>query len=644
MERIVYQGQNIYAAALSGDFPLVVLLWGMAAAQQISPFSPDETRNSAVHYAAEGGNIEILHFFAQQASVQHPRVTDIVDAPNEAGETPLIRAAHAGQVAAAKALVSFGCNILAADANGNTPAHHAAHQGHLWTLHYLLEAQPSEADQVLGGQCLMQRDILHWAIDGGHTPVILYILNRGHDPNVPDYEGRTALHHAILDGNKALIQLLLAHGARSDTSDERGLTALSTANNLHRNTIVDMILAPAPAMVKPFTSPYQTRFGVLLVYAVLWVGCLMLSLVVPWWVFFPLLMLAVVFSLKSLALSNHKHAKAHHKAGAKVAASVPLHSEQRHGSVSGIQFTEQERRLLDDETARSQQTCGTRLRGLWGWATSQRELAIGLWFGWMLAFSGCLAFVMSRDYNAPSPDPFDWWTAKLPLVAALGAAHGLCLLVWLVLCFSDAGHVNSAPEDLPKMLNLAATGVAPAATEHCSTCLVSKPIRSKHCALCGVCVGRMDHHCIWINKCVGFKNHRIFLLFLVVQLVTIALYLVLFVLYLRRDGAYLETLLDTALPELVVVVWAALCVLGLANLLRTQLMGIARNVTVNESINWKRYAYLKARGNKMANPFDNGVGANVREFFAQSVDYLSLHEAPLTRLIADTERKAVSNV
>jgi len=50
------------------------------------------------------------------------------------------------------------------------------------------------------------------------------------------------LHNAILDGNKWLITLLLEYGAKSDTTDDRGLTAVSTANNLNRHTIVNMLL------------------------------------------------------------------------------------------------------------------------------------------------------------------------------------------------------------------------------------------------------------------------------------------------------------------------------------------------------------------------------------------------------------------
>ncbi|RHY97145.1 hypothetical protein DYB28_012570 [Aphanomyces astaci] len=209
MDHIAYQGSTIYDAALKGNFPLVVLLWGMVAAQQLSPFTPDEHNNSVVHFAAAGGNVEILHFFAQQAMLVSPNVTTIMDAPNNNGETPLIRAAHVGNSLAVKVLVDMGCNIMHQDANGNTAAHHAAHEGNLWTLHYLLEAQVvTDTESVRGGQCCMKRDVLQWACEG----------------------------------DKDLIKKLVSYGAETNASDDRGLTALSTANNLRRHTIVNMLL------------------------------------------------------------------------------------------------------------------------------------------------------------------------------------------------------------------------------------------------------------------------------------------------------------------------------------------------------------------------------------------------------------------
>ncbi|KAH9111684.1 hypothetical protein LEN26_013433 [Aphanomyces euteiches] len=625
MEQIVYQGSSIYDAALKGDFPLVVLIWGMAAAQRVSPFAVDVNQNSAVHYAAVGGNVEILHFFAQQAALVGPDSTTIIDAPNNTGETPLIRAAHVGNVLAVKVLVDLGCNLLHQDCNGNTAAHHAAHEGHLWTLHYLLEAQV-DLDVVAGGQCLMQRDVLQWACDGGKTQIIDYLLERGHDPNIPDIEGRTALHHAILDGDKPLVKKLLAHGAKADTSDDRGLTALSTANNLRRNTIVNMLLAPISRSTasKSLSKPRRTRIHVMLLYAVLWLGCLILCVWAPWYIFFPGLFLALYLSMRTMAHRNHKHGKkAHSKQTFPPQVALTLIRQTR-GSVFEIQENQEE--LLRHIQPEKPPSCPSRA---WTWFKSQPEVAIGLWFGWLAGFSLCLGYRIYVD--AESSVTFGFWTDNAVLVIALLSMEFICLVIWMCLICGDSGRVDTSALDFPKMLDRAATGFAPSDQSHCSTCLVTKPLRSKHCAQCGICVGRMDHHCIWINTCVGFGNQRLFVVFLALHLIVVALYLALFLLYVSARHTYLEILLKDSLPEVVVIFWAIMTCIFLGKLLVDQLGGIARNLTLNEKINWKRYAYLNSKGTTISNPFDHGWRANFAEFAMQSVDYMSLFTVPTAK-------------
>lgn len=88
---VEYAGQDAFAAAANGDFPLVVLLWGMAMAVQPAPVdllaATDAGGNTLLHYCAAGGVDEpdTLHFLLQQAAGR-----PIVDARNQAGETPLM--------------------------------------------------------------------------------------------------------------------------------------------------------------------------------------------------------------------------------------------------------------------------------------------------------------------------------------------------------------------------------------------------------------------------------------------------------------------------------------------------------------------------------------------------------------------------
>lgn len=52
-------------------------------------------------------------------------------------------------------------------------------------------------------------------------------------------------------------------------------------------------------------------------------------------------------------------------------------------------------------------------------------------------------------------------------------------------------------------------------------CVKQQPMRAKHCHMCKRCVHRFDHHCPWIENCVGERNHRWFIIYLLVQLLTL---------------------------------------------------------------------------------------------------------------------------
>ena len=60
----------------------------------------------------------------------------------------------------------------------------------------------------------------------------------------------------------------------------------------------------------------------------------------------------------------------------------------------------------------------------------------------------------------------------------------------------------------------------------CKTCDISRPPKASHCGLCGHCVRGFDHHCHIFNTCVGRRNLRVFVLFLVVCWVWLAMCLV----------------------------------------------------------------------------------------------------------------------
>lgn len=93
---VAYEGQDAFAAAANGDFPLVVLLWGMAMAAQPAPVdllaARDKSGNSLLHHCAAGGvdAVDTLHFLLQQMQQSARLTPEFIDARNQAGETPLM--------------------------------------------------------------------------------------------------------------------------------------------------------------------------------------------------------------------------------------------------------------------------------------------------------------------------------------------------------------------------------------------------------------------------------------------------------------------------------------------------------------------------------------------------------------------------
>lgn len=105
----------------------------------------------------------------------------------------------------------------------------------------------------------------------------------------------------------------------------------------------------------------------------------------------------------------------------------------------------------------------------------------------------------------------------------------MLLLLWTRLCLfkADPGQIQTSVDQMREYFTAAENGLDFGAGRDCVTCVVKRPSRSKHDAHAGICVTRFDHHCVWINNAVGARNHVLFLMFVVVQLLTVAQYLVL---------------------------------------------------------------------------------------------------------------------
>ena len=136
---INYQGVTIYVACRQGNLPVCVLLWGIAAAKQISLMAPDAEGNNPIHYACMAETNETLGFLLQQTRGMLDANTRLVDSVNTAGETALLRAMVTATPSIIKTLLDEGSDPLIKDKKGNTIFSVCAKATQLWCMNMLYE-------------------------------------------------------------------------------------------------------------------------------------------------------------------------------------------------------------------------------------------------------------------------------------------------------------------------------------------------------------------------------------------------------------------------------------------------------------------------------------------------------------------------
>ncbi|XP_068087441.1 palmitoyltransferase ZDHHC12 isoform X2 [Hyperolius riggenbachi] len=147
----------------------------------------------------------------------------------------------------------------------------------------------------------------------------------------------------------------------------------------------------------------------------------------------------------------------------------------------------------------------------------------------------------------------------------------------------------------------------------CGYCLLKQPMRSRHCKSCNRCVRKYDHHCPWIGNCVGEKNHRVFMLYLIVQLVTLLWALQIAWSGFRYEATWSDWLYIN-LFLLVAFILINICTMVVGLLLVSHLYLISSNFTTWEFMSYYRISYLKQRDSD-SSPFDRGVLCNLWNFF-----------------------------
>ena len=216
---INYHGSTMAMAASQGNLPLCVLLWGMATAKKVNLLVPDAQGNTPFHFAALADVPEVLGFLQQQGRSRtfSSSSSRLVDARNQAGETPLLRAASTGKIPTLKYLLEEGSDPFATDLQGNTIFTILTRCGHLWGLHFVYTFVhdgygPQVTFELLSTIDRDGKSVLHWAADLGDVNMTEYLIRRGLDPNNTDSYGRSALHAAVKNGRVDATRFLVRCG------------------------------------------------------------------------------------------------------------------------------------------------------------------------------------------------------------------------------------------------------------------------------------------------------------------------------------------------------------------------------------------------------------------------------------------------
>jgi ankyrin repeat protein/LysM repeat protein len=215
-----------------------------ALASTARPAGKEATSNATLAPSSDADEVKRIQALIKDSP-------DLINAPDQKGETLLQAAAAKGKLAIVKVLLDSGAAVDGLQQPGLTPLHYAAANGHKAVVDLLLSKGAKADAQTEGG--VMP---LHLAARKGYVEVSKALLAAGAPINakgagafsIEDLQysinsSQTPLHLAATGGYTSLMDLLLAKGADVDAEDSYGRTPLSYAVEKHYEPVVQRLLA-----------------------------------------------------------------------------------------------------------------------------------------------------------------------------------------------------------------------------------------------------------------------------------------------------------------------------------------------------------------------------------------------------------------
>ena len=200
--------------------------------------APDNEGRTALHWAAEQGNLEITTFLvANKAKLESTELN---------GETALHRSSAGGHLSVVTYLIDSGANIEASDSKyGQTALHKAASHGRLSVVEVLVNQFANIDSTSNAGWTPM-----HHACKCGALSVVSFLLDKGAKMDVVGNLGKTPLAVAVEKGHIQVASILIERGADVTVVNKDGVTPFALLRQeakakilLERNFSVESIVA-----------------------------------------------------------------------------------------------------------------------------------------------------------------------------------------------------------------------------------------------------------------------------------------------------------------------------------------------------------------------------------------------------------------
>lgn len=164
------------------------------------PTATDKLGRNILHYAAEGGSIEVLKLL-----LTIDELLPLLESKDKEGATPLLLAFQLNDLEACAHLIEAGADPSTTNQHGRTVLHHAAGAGEIDIVKRLLN---SGCKDLLESKDETGSTPLILAAYFGHAKMCALLLQAGADPSATDTYGKNALHHAAFKGKTEVLEVL----------------------------------------------------------------------------------------------------------------------------------------------------------------------------------------------------------------------------------------------------------------------------------------------------------------------------------------------------------------------------------------------------------------------------------------------------